>query len=97
MFLCNFHLANELPQLQLLIWDVPLLQVDAGLAGLTTDGAPPAANGPTTAYGRRQVLQPVLITRLSGRAIFSAALVGCFLVLGWVTFLCLLVLNQIAE
>lgn len=89
------HLANKLSQLQLLKWNVPLLQVHTGLADLTGDWTPPAANGPTTIYGRRQVLQPILITLLS--ALFSSALVSCFLSLSWVLFLCLFLLKPMRE
>lgn len=90
----SVHLSNKLPQLQLLIWNVPLLQVHTGLAGLTRDGVPPPANGPTTTYGRRQVLQPVLITLLS--ALLSAELVSCFLILSCIRSFHLL-LKQILE
>lgn len=54
------YLPDELVQLQLLVRDVPLLKVDAGLASLTVDGASVSA-----ATDRRgQVVQAVLIVVL---------------------------------
>lgn len=84
------HLADELPQLQLLVGYVPLLQVHTSLADLSRDRAPPTVHTCTTAYCRRQVLQPILVTLL--HSLLSVALVSCFLILSWVLFLCLLLL-----
>ena len=87
---CHFHLANKLSELQLFIWDVPLLQVDAGLAGFTRDVALPTARCPTMTSGRRQLLKRILITLIRGKALFTAALLRCSLILRWVVGLLLL-------
>lgn len=71
------HLADELLQLQLLIGDVPLLQVHAGLAGFASDGAPPAVDA--VADGGGQLLQAVFVV-----ALVATLLVGCVLVLSGV-------------
>lgn len=71
------HLADELPQLQLLVGDVPLLQVDAGLAGLAGDGAAPALRAAAPADARGQLLQLVLVLQ----AVLSAAPLTSLLVL----------------
>lgn len=47
------HLADELAQLQLLVGDVPLLQVDAGLADVTGDRSSQALDAGVAADGRR--------------------------------------------
>ncbi|TNN80778.1 hypothetical protein EYF80_009012 [Liparis tanakae] len=54
--------------------DTDVAIVDTVLADLTTDGAPPAADGPTAAYGSRQLFQAVLIARISGKAVIAAVL-----------------------
>lgn len=81
------HLANELLQLQLLIGDVPLLQVHAGLAGFATDGAPPAVDAAVDGGG--QLLQAVLVV-----APFAALRLGCVLVLSGVFALGLLLAGR---
>lgn len=81
------HLANELLQLQLLVGDVPLLQVHAGLAGFASDRAPVAVNA--TVDGGGQLLQAVFVV-----ALFAALRVGRVLVLGGVFSLGLLLTGR---
>lgn len=64
----HLHLSYKLSELQLLIWDVPFLQVDAGLTGFAVEFPAPTANGPTPTNRRRQVFQPIFIKVLIGEA-----------------------------